>query len=75
MLLNMCEDFGVDHDLIYNSFKTNDLPKHDPLFNLNNSQLQYVEDAKYIGEYIQRDSTDCDVKRQMRKYYANINMP
>ena len=80
-LLNICEEYGVDHDLIYNStksmcmcFKTNNLSKHDPLFNLNNAQLQYVEEAKYRGVYIHKNSTDCDVKRQMRKFYANINM-
>ena len=55
-------------------FKTNNLSKHDPLFNLNNAQLQYVEEAKYLGVYIHKNSTDCDVKRQMRKFYANINM-
>ena len=55
-------------------FKTNNLSKHDPLFNLNNAQLQYVEEAKYLGVYINKNSTDCDVKRQMRKFYANISM-
>ena len=34
----------------------------------------YVEEAKYLGVYIHKNSTDCDVKRQMRKFYANINM-
>ena len=56
------------------SLKVNNLPNHDPLFNLNNAQLQYVEDAKYLGLYIHKDGTFCDVKRQMRKIYANINM-
>ena len=80
-LLNICEEYGVDHYLIYNStksmcmcFKTNNLSKHDPLFNLNNAQLKYVDEAKYLGAYIHKYSTDCDVKRQMRKFYANINM-
>ena len=76
-LLNICEEYGVDHDLIYNStqsmcmcFKTNNLSKHDPLFNLNNAQLQYVEEAKYmcLGVYIHKHSTDCDVKRQMESF-------
>ena len=56
------------------SNKTNNSSMHDPLFNLNNAQIQYVEDTKYLGVYIHNDSTDCDVKRPIRKFYANINM-
>ena len=46
----------------------------DPLFKLNNTQLPYIEEAKYLGVYIYKDGTDRDVKRQIKKLYPNINM-
>ena len=80
-LFNICEDCGGDHDLIYNSttsistcIKIYNNKMKDPLFKLNNTQLPYIEEAKYIGVYIYKDGTDRDVKRQIKKLYPNINM-
>ncbi len=52
-LLNICEEYGSEHDLIYNNnksmsmcFKTN-LKMKDPSFTLNNIKLQYVEEIPW----------------------------
>jgi len=75
-LLNICEEYGSKHDIMYNNkksmsmcFRTN-LKMKDPLFTLHNSKLLYVVEAKYLGVVIHKDGTDRDVKRQMRKFYA-----
>ena len=44
----------------------------DPSFTFNSIKLQYVEEAEYLGVFIHKDCTDHDLKRQMRKFYANI---
>ena len=79
-LLNMCDQYSNDHDLIYNSKKTMCMaftPKscksHECKLSLNQESLSYVRDARYLGVVIQSSGTDKDVHRQMRKYYAGIN--
>ena len=79
-LLNICDQYSNDHDLIYNSKKTMCMcftPKscksHECKLSLNQESLSYVREARYLGVVIQSSGTDKDVHRQMRKYYAGIN--
>ena len=79
-LLNMCDQYSNDHDLIYNSKKTMCMcftPKscksYECKLSLNQESLTYVREARYLGVVIQLSGTDKDVHRQMRKYYAGIN--
>ena len=41
---------------------------------LNNNVIPYVENCKYLGIVIHLKSDLYDIKRQIRKFYANINM-
>ena len=41
---------------------------------LNNNVIPYVENCKYLGIVIHLQSDLYDIKRQIRKFYANINM-
>ena len=79
-LLNICDQYTNDHDLIYNSKKTMCMcftPKscksYECKLSLNQESLSYVREARYLGVVIQSSGTDKDVHRQMRKYYAGIN--
>ena len=45
-----------------------------PSFMLNNNEIPYVENCKYLGIVIHLQSDLYDIKRQIRKCYANINM-
>ena len=79
-LLNICDQYSNDHDLIYNSKKTMCMcftPKscksHECKLSLNQESLSYVREAQNLGVVIQSSGTDKDVHRQMRKYYAGIN--
>ena len=79
-LLNICDKYSNDHDLIYNSKKTMCMcftPKscksYECKLSLNQGSLSYVRAAGYLGVVIQSSGTDKDVNRQMRKYYAGIN--
>ena len=75
-LLNMCETFGSDHDIIYNSkksltmlFKPKKLKdlKSPPLY-LGNNQLDYVNNCTYLGVKIEAYSSKSDIKRQLLNY-------
>ena len=45
-----------------------------PNFTLNDSILVFVDKCKYLGTFIETGSSDADIKRQMRKFYAIANM-
>ena len=45
-----------------------------PSFMLNNNVIPYVENCKYLGIVIHLQSDLYDIKRQIRQFYANINM-
>ena len=79
-LLNICDQYSNDHDLIYNSKKTMCMcftPKscksYECKLSLNQESLTYVREARYLGVVIQLSGPNKDVHRQMRKYYAGIN--
>ena len=79
-LLNICDQYSNDHDLIYNSkktmcmcFTTKSCKSYECKLSLNQESLSYVREARYLGVVIQSSGTDKDVHRQMRIYYAGIN--
>ena len=79
-LLNICDQYSSDHDLIYDSKKTmcmyfspTSCKSYECKLSLNQKSLSYVREARYLGVVIQLCGTDKDVHRQMRKYYAGIN--
>ena len=72
-LLNICQNYATNHQLLYNSaksfslcFKNNDIKIKQPSFYLAHLKVPIVENCKYLG--------DLDLKRQMRKIYTNVNL-
>ena len=68
-LLNMCDQYSNDHDLIYNSKKTMCLcftPKscksYECTLSLNQESVSYVREARYLGVVIQLSGPDKDVQ-------------
>lgn len=80
-LLDICGEFGSKHDLIYNSLKSVTMcfiPKTVKLSNipdmvLNDSSLEIVTNCKYLGVQIENQGCVRDIKRQLTKFYININ--
>ena len=81
-LLNICEQFAKENDLIYNVNKSyvmcikakqckySKVPK----LYLCNEILQYVNKYKYLGVYICDDFNDLqDIKRQLQAFYLKSN--
>ena len=80
-LLEICSNFAITHSLTYNTKKSMCMcftPKSinfvKPSFMLNNNVIPYVENCKYLGIVIHLQSDMYDIKRQIRKFYANTNM-
>ena len=80
-LLDICNSYAIEHVLTYNSNKSYSLcfkPKHikfaRPCFYLNRLEIPRVDQCKYLGIMICTKNCDIDLKRQMRKFYANINI-
>jgi len=77
-LINVCEIYGVEHDIIYNPIKSKCitfLPKnyrlHTPPVNLNGSILEYVDSLKYLGVILSSNFNDnADISRQLRSLYT-----
>ena len=80
-LLDICNSYAIEHVLTYNSNKSYSLrfkPKHikfaRPCFYLNRLEIPRVDQCKFLGIMICTKNCDIDLKRQMRKFYANINI-
>ena len=80
-LLDICNSYAIEHVLTYNSNRSYSLcfkPKHikfaRPCFYLNRPEIPRVDQCKYLGIMICTKNCDIDLKRQMRKFYANINI-
>ena len=80
-LLDMCSTYATEHLLTYNGSKSYSLcfmPRHiklyAPCFYLNKLEIPKVDQCKYLGIMISIKNCDIDMKRQMRKFYANINI-
>jgi len=83
MLINECEKYAKDNEMIYNAKKTvcmAILPKclqhlNIPTMYLNNKGLDWVNEHKYLGIFINSNFSDVrDIKRQMRATYCRGNV-
>ena len=82
MLLSVCSDYGLEHDIKSNSAKSNIMIFccktfnyiHVPSFELNDIILPRVNQCKYIGHVITDDlKDDNDIARQYKRMYAQGN--
>ena len=80
-LLNICDTYAKEHDLLYNGVKSYSLsfkPKcsifNRPVFTLNHLNIPTVNQSKYLGIIFSENNCAPDLKRQMCKLYANVNM-
>ena len=74
-LLNMCQNYATNHQLIYNSAKSFSLCfKNNAIFLSCSLKIPIVENCKYLEITISTKNSDLDLKRQMRKIYANANL-
>ena len=82
-LINICEDFAKENELVYNSSKTvcmSILPKHlkdihVPTLSINGSVLRQVFSQKYLGVFFTRDRLDDeDIKRELCCVYTRGNI-
>ena len=80
-LLHTCNEYAAQHQLIYNGFKSfsvcfkrKDFKINSPTFFLDLSKIPLVEQCRYLGTTISIKNGDLDLKRQMRKVYANANL-
>ena len=75
MLLSVCSDYGLEHDIKYNSTKSNVIfcckkfkDIHMPNFMLNDKILTRVNKCKYLGHVLTEDfSDDDDMARQYNR--------
>ena len=79
-LLDLCSVYATNHQLSYNAtksfslcFKPNRIKIKPPDFALGEKVIPSVDQCKYLGIIISVKNCDADLKRQMRKYYANAN--
>ena len=82
MLLSVCSDYGLEHDIKFNSAKSNIMifcckkfkDIHVPSFELNDNILPIVNQCKYLGHVITDDlKDDNDIARQYKIIYAQGN--
>ena len=81
-LLTMCQKYAMDHQLLYNGsklyslcFKSKSIKITQPSFYLNLLKIPIiVENCRYLGITISTKSSKLDLRRQMRKIYANTNL-
>ena len=80
-LLNICKEYASEHKLLYNGsksfalcFKQNALKVSSQSFFLDQMKIPTVEQCRYHGITISVKNSDLDIKRQMRKMYANVNI-
>ena len=80
-LLHICNKYAAEHQLLYNGsksfslrFKRKELKVSSPSFFLGKSKIPMVEQCRYLGTTISIKNSDLDLKRQMKKMYANANV-
>ena len=80
-ILDICAKYAIEYDLIFNKTKTmymcfspRGLAPVEAVLKLNGSPINFVKQAKYLGTIIDLNHSDADVKRQMKKFYANVNV-
>ena len=80
-LLNICNEYANTHKLLYNRskslslcFKKNTFNVSASSFYLDQMKIPTVKQCRYLGITISTQNSDIDLKRQMRKLYANVNI-
>ena len=80
-LLDISDKYATGHQLTYNAtqsfalcFKANHLKIGLPDFVLGKLVIPAVDKCKYLAIIASEANCDGDIKRQMKKYYANANM-
>ena len=80
-LLNVCSKYATEHSLSYNAkksyslcFKATTIKFERPTLHFGQISITNVTDCRYLGIIISVKNCDKDLKRQMRKCYANANM-
>ena len=77
-LLDLCSVYAISHQLPYNATKSVFLSnriKFEPSdFALGEKVIPSLDQCKYLGIIISVKNCDADLKRQMRKYYANAKL-
>ena len=80
-LLNICDTYAKESDLLYNGSKSYSLcfkPKcsifNRLVFTLNHLNISTINKSKYLGIIISENNCAPDLKRQMCKLYADVNM-
>ena len=80
-LLNICHTYSTEHSLLCNSnksfsmcFKPSTIKFTRPWFFLAGMKILIATHCKYLGVIMSEYNGDNDLKRQMRKFYANANM-
>ena len=79
-LLNICDIYAKEHDLMYSGSKFDSLCFkpicslfNRPVFTLNHLNIPTVNQSNYFGYIINENDCAPDLKRQMCKLYANVN--
>ena len=81
-LMEICQKFGKENDLIFNSKKSAILPfmpddkkkLRIPRFYLDKESVPIVGNFEYLGHILSKDGTDdLDIERQRKKIYATGN--
>ena len=80
-LLNICHTYSTEHSLLYNGnksfsmcFTLSTIKFTRPWFFFAGMKIPIVTHCKYLGVIMSEHNSDNDLKRQMRKFYANANM-
>ena len=82
-LLNVCEDYAIDYEMLFNARKTvcmKFVPRlfhkiKNPSIHLSGNELNFVNTHKYLGNIISSNSLDDDdIKRQIRSTYTQGNL-
>jgi exonuclease III len=81
-LINICTEYGMDNDILFNStktcvmiFKSPRTKVSVPLFYMNDNILQEVSQYKYLGFIVTNDKRDKkDMMRQLRGIYTRGNV-
>ena len=80
-MIDICTDYGIENDILFNSLKSNCLtvlPRryslNVPSITLNDSPLNNLPSVKYLGVSINQSLDDNDdISRQLRSLYASGN--
>ena len=80
-LLDSCSTYAIEYLLTYSGSKSYSLcfkQKHvkfqAPTLYLNNLEMPRTDQCQYLCIMVSTKNCDIDIKRQMRKLYANINI-